>query len=130
MCVSKRASLDDTTLDATIDSTFLDAVSDSQQQPWMATNHTGQHDVRCKLDTGAEVRAINLETFKKLQKVQLQKASKALYHPARQKLKVAGQCVVPLTHKKNMSEELIFVVEDLKTNLLGLPVIKSLQLLQ
>ena len=131
VCLSKRASLDDTTLDATLDSAFLDAVSDSQQQPWMATILIGQqHDVQFKLNTGAEVTAINLETFKKLQKVQLHKASKALYGPARQRLKVAGQCVVPLTHEKNTSEQLIFVVEDLKTNLLGLPAIKSLQLLQ
>ena len=131
VCLSKRASLDDTTLDATLDSAFLDAVSDSQQQPWMATIRIGQqHDVRFKLDTGAEVTAINLETFKKLQKVQLHKASKALYGPARQRPKVAGQCVVPLTHKNNTSEELIFMVEDLKTNLLGLLAIKSLQLLQ
>ena len=74
--------------------------------------------------------AINLETFNKLQKVQLCQPSKALYGPARQRLKVAGQCTIQLTHEGNSSNEEVFNMEDLKTNLLGLPAIQSLQLIK
>ena len=126
-CFNRKAGLND----ATLDSAFLNAVSDSQHQPWMATVRIEQQrDVKFKLDTGAEVTAINLETFNKLQKVQLRQPSKALYGPARQRLKVAGQCTIQLTHEGNSSNEEVFIVEDLKTNLLGLPAIQSLQLIK
>ena len=110
-CFNRKASLND----ATLDSAFLNAVSDNQHQPWMATVQIGQQrDVKFKLNTGAEVTAINLETFNKLQKVQLCQPSKALYGPAHQRLKVAGQCTIQLTHEGNSSNEEVFIMEDLK----------------
>ena len=97
---------------------------------WSITVLLDQTATQFKLDTGAAVTAITEETFRTLQNVSLKKASKVLYGPARQELKVLGQFVGELGHKQKSTREEIYVVRGLKTNLLGLPAISSLQLIQ
>ena len=81
-----------------------------------------------KIDTGAEVSAISKEVFKELRGLKLHKPSRILYGPAQQTLKVLGQFKTTLSHKKNTSQETVFVVQGLQRNLLGLPAIKALKL--
>ena len=48
--------------------------------------------------------------------------------PAQQKLQVLGQFTGTLSSKQNRSNQTIFVIKDLHTNLLGLPAILALNL--
>ncbi len=63
-----------------------------------------------------------------LQKHQLSTPEKVLYGPARQPLKTLGQFWGTLSHKANVVKQRVFVVDGLKSNLLGLPAITALGL--
>ena len=77
-----------------------------------------------KLDTGAEVRAINQH----LGKPKLHTPEKILYGPSREPLQAVGQFMGKLSHRGRKSQRQVFVVEGLKNNLLGLPAITALHL--
>ena len=81
-----------------------------------------------KLDTGAEVTAISLVTFKTLRRQNLSAPKKVLYGPSHSSLEVAGQFEGRLSHKSKSSLQTVYVVKGLKTNLLGLPAITALNL--
>ena len=87
-----------------------------------------QQQVTFKLDTGAKVTAISQTIYESLQNVKLQRSSQALMGPAQQKLQVLGQFTGTLSSKQNSSNQTIFVVKSLRTNLLGLPAILALNL--
>lgn len=87
-------------------------------------------EVEFKLDTGAEVTVISETMYETLGAPLLEKPSKALYGPTHQSLKVLGQFTGTLKHQDRSSTQAVFVVRNLKMNLLGLPAITSLQLLQ
>ena len=78
-----------------------------------------------KLDTGAEVTAISLDTYHSLQNVELEKL---LSGPSRKPLKVIGPFQGHFVHRTKQTSQSVFVVEGLKTNLLGLPTITALNL--
>ena len=82
-----------------------------------------------KFDTGAEATAVSMKTFKTLSNFRLQKSAKVLCGPNNQSLKVMGQATVQFTYNGKSSKQIIYVIMDLKTNLLGLPAITALQLL-
>ena len=86
--------------------------------------------MRFKLDTGADVTAISTEAHQHIGGTTLSPLSKALYGPARQALNVLGQFQGTLGFGENTSQETIFVVEGLRTNLLGLQAITSLRLIR
>ena len=65
-------------------------------------------------------------TFKLLRGIKLSKPSKSLHGPAKQSHNVLGQFTGTLSHKEKLSSQIIYVIRDLKTNLLGLPAITSL----
>jgi len=81
--------------------------------------------VTCKINTGAEVLAIIETAFNKLPNVKLQRCSRKLYGPAMSPLCVLKQFTANLTHKLTTSQQNVFVVQGLKWNLLGLPVLIS-----
>ena len=81
-----------------------------------------------KLDTGSEVTVISDKTFKTLGCQELKTSSKILYGPGKQPLDVMGQFVAKITHNNAHSQEPIFVVRGLNSNLLGLPALRALQL--
>ena len=64
-----------------------------------------------------------------LPNVVLQKPRKALQGPAKQCQEVLGQFQATLAHRHKTSTQMLYVVQGLKTNLLGLPAITSLNLL-
>ena len=72
--------------------------------------------------------AVTEDTFKLLNGIRLSKPSKTLHGPAKQSFNVLGQFTETLSHKENSSSQTIYVICGLKTNLLGLPAITSLQL--
>ena len=83
-----------------------------------------------KLDTGVEVTAISEEAYEMLQQTTLQNCSRILYGPTFKALQVLGQFIGMLSTSQRSSEETVFVVCGLKTNLLGLPAITSLDLIR
>ena len=68
------------------------------------------------------------ETYKTLPEITLQETTKVLSGPTRESLEVIGQFSALLTHKDSSSHQIIFVVRGLRNNLLGLPAITALKL--
>ena len=93
---------------------------------WVTVLKVNNVDVTFKIDTGAEVSAINETAFNKLQDVQLKKPTRSLHGPAMSPLTVLGQFIGNLTFKRVTCKQKVFVGKGLKHNLLGLPAIASL----
>ena len=115
-----------------LETAFLDATTTSAKATaWFADILVGKQreKVTFKLDTGAEVTAVSRETYEKLRNAPpLNTPQRILCGPSRKPLKVLGQFDIDLVHKKVLSGQQIFVVEGLRSNLLGLPAIKALNL--
>ncbi len=111
-----------------LDAAFLGAVNSDDAKAWTETVLLNGVETVFKLDTGAEVTAVSEATYKKLKFGTLTKPTKALYGPARQSLHPLGQFVGSLSHKQSSSDQVIFVIKNLQTNLLGLPAITALNL--
>ena len=131
-CLSKTVATVETPDDdpAFLDASFLGMVHTRASTVWMSSVRLGGKEVQFKLDTGAEVTAISDSTYHTLQGVKLKPATKPLYGPASQSLKVLGQFTGELTHKQNSCQDQIYVVKGLRNNLLGLGAIEKLQLVK
>ena len=92
------------------------------------THHQWETITINKLDTGAEVTAISKNTWKELGKPALKSPDKHLFGPAQQQLVVKGHFTCHLSHNDREAQQQIFMVDNLKTNLLGLPAIVALNL--
>ena len=125
-CFSKQVS-EATTKDSDMDSIFLGAV-ESGQSSWKIELLVHGHPISFKLDTGAEVTAIAEKDYYTLGAIPLKPSTLALYGPAQQSLNVKGQFKGKLTLGQKTSIQTIYVIRGLKTNLLGLPAITSLNL--
>ena len=110
------------------ETTFLDVVQTENHTVWNATIQLNQQSVTFKLDTGAEVTAISHTVFERLSNVDLQKSTRSLVGPAKQKLDVLGQFSGILSTDHCAAKQTIYVVNDLRSNLLGLPAILALNL--
>ena len=82
------------------------------------------------MDTGEEVTVISEDTYDALQRPTLDKPSRVLYGPARLPLDVLGQFRGNMTQGPSQHLENIYVVRNLRNNLLGLPAITALKLIQ
>jgi len=83
-------------------------------------------DVEFKLDTGAEVTVISESTFSMFSDIKLKKPTKVLYGPTKSPLKVVGEFTGCFQYHTTSCKLHVFVVKDLKINLLGLPAITTL----
>ncbi|KAL5479382.1 hypothetical protein EMCRGX_G022901 [Ephydatia muelleri] len=111
------------------DGLFIEAIGDEDENTaWFASVQLNGKTVQFKLDTGSEVTVISCNTFKTLGCQELKTSSKILYGPGKQPLDVMGQFVAKITYKNAHSQEPIFVVRGLNSNLLGLPALRALQL--
>ena len=110
------------------DSAFLDTISNDNKRVWNSDLLVNGKKITFKIDTGAEVTAISKETWLTLDEPELQSSDKLLYGPAKKPLKSTGHFHSDISHKGRISQQQIFVVDDLKTNLLGLPAIIDLHL--
>lgn len=126
-CFSKTVSTVESTND--MDAAYLDTVSASKESAWLTQIQVnGEKNISFKMDTGAEVTAISVNTHEQLKKPRLTTASKILYGPSRTKLKVKGVFEATLSRGNMSVKQPIFVVDSLKCNLLGLPAIAALKL--
>ena len=110
------------------DTAFLGTVAVNTTSAWFTTVELNGKSLKVKIDTGAEVTAISKEAYKTLQKPQLDPPGKFLFGPSRQPLKTAGQFLGTLSYKGKEVKQHVYVVNGLKTNLLGLPAITALSL--
>ena len=134
MCLSKKNStnlaqgtdtINVSDYDDDSDDNFLGAVDSKQKTQWLTEVNVNDVMVTFNIDTGAEVSAISETTLKQLQPVQLKKPSRNLNGPAMSCLEVMGQFTANLIYKHTSCKQTVFVVKDLKQNLLGLPAITS-----
>ena len=117
-----------TSSETSMDTAFLDVMIGDQSSSWTVEIRLNNHPILFKLDTGAEVTAVSEKVFANLKNTKLQKASRILLGPARQKLDILGQFDGHFLYKGETCQHTVFVVKGLKTNLLGLPTIVALNL--
>ena len=103
--------------------------TESRGNSWTTTIRINKADLTFKLDTGAEVTAISDQTHHLLGKPALRKPSKVLYGPGRNRLNVLGELTQELSYGDNQTNQVLFVVEGLSRDLLGLPAITALGLI-
>ena len=106
-----------------IESAFLDTVLNEQKSVWTSNLIVNGKEIPFNLDTGAEVTAVSKETWQILEKPGLQPPNKHLLGPAQQPLAALGRFSCHLFHEGREIQHQAFVVDHLKTNLLGLPAI-------
>ena len=75
-----------------------------------------------------QVTTISKQTHEALRKPKLAEANRILYGPSRTQLHVIGAFDATLSSSKKAVRQTIYVVDGLKTNLLGLPAVKALKL--
>ena len=132
-CFSKKKakSAGELSLDtSSLDTAFLGNLSMANESSWSADVEIKREAIHFKLDTGAEVTAISEKSFQSLSQVSLKKATKVVYGPARQKLDVMGQFEEVITYGDNSSKQTIFVIRNLKVNMLGFPANTALNILK
>ena len=100
-CLSKTVG--ETSTENQLDSAFLDTISAMEESSWLTTVRLCGQETVFKLDTGAEVTAISLETLKTLRRQNLSAPKKVLYGPSHSSLEVAGQFEGRLSHKSKSS---------------------------
>ena len=111
-----------------LDTTFLGVLNSGKTSPWTVTLKLEGTDIHFKMDTGAEVTAISECTFHSLKGVTLTKPTKILYGLSGQPMKALGQFTGTLLSKDKQVNEPVYVIQGLRTNLLGLPAITVLKL--
>ena len=103
-------------------------MTSNEEACWSVDVRLKRQIVPFKMDTGAEVTAINEGTYRSLGEPRLREPTKVLWGPAHQTLDVMGQFMGWMKHGKQSVRQGIYVVKGLKTNLLGLQAITALQL--
>ena len=112
----------------TIEAAFLDTLTPKKKNGWYATIAIQEKAVIFKLDTGAAVTAISQETWQMVKKPQLRQSNRQLFGPARQALEALGDFNAHLSYNGRETHQQVYVVNNLHTNLLGLPAISALHL--
>ena len=115
--------------DSAIDAAFLGTMDSNRESTWRTKLLLSGLECDFKLDTGAEVTAISDQTYQSISNCPLTVPDKKLYGPAQNKLEVLGKFEGSLSHQGKTCKQTIYVVKGLKTNLLGLPAIVSLNLI-
>ena len=96
-------------------------MSTQRSNAWFSTISVNGRKLPFKLDTGAEVTAVSKATWQEIGKPLLQPPDKQLFGPACQPLEVLGHFLGHLTYQGRETRHQVFIVNHLKTNLLGLP---------
>ena len=110
--------------------TYLSAIVSENDSCWTVNIEINGQHMTFKLDTGAEVTAITESTLAKLGNVKLSPVTKSLCGPDRKPLEVTGRVKATLCSNSHKCDHEVYVIKELKNNLLGLPAIKELQLLK
>ena len=114
----------------TLDSFYLDTIHDTEDSTfWMTDVKVNNISVTFKVDTGAEVTAISESTLQTLGQLEVSMPGKKLCGPNGVLLDLRGSLTVTtVSQKQHKCDQEIFVVKQLKHNLLGLQAIKGLHL--
>ena len=123
LCYSKTTAVSSVQEEEPFDTAFLDTVSGGKTKSWTTTISLNGQKLKFKLDTGA---AVSKATWQVLGKPELQQPNRHLSGPAGQQLQVRGYLMGHLSHKGKHTTQQVFVVDNLSTNLLGLPSITTL----
>lgn len=114
-----------------LDTVSLNTITDKNATVWSTTITVAGQQVAFKVDTGAEVTALSETSWKSMgARPVLQKAKRVLCGPDRQPLKVVGEMTVKLSLKAKSCTHTVYVVRGLQNNLLGLPAVRDLGLIQ
>ena len=127
LCYSKSVS-EIASSEECLDTAFLNTLQQGKESCWRAKIQLCGKETMFKLDTGAEVTAVSEKTYQQLKNQHLTPPQKVLYGPSRTPLKVLGQFEAQLCHQKASVRQQVFVVQGLKSDLLGLPAITALNL--
>jgi len=125
-CLTKSVS--EMSQESDLDTAFLDTVTDQSTTSWLAQIGLNDTFTPFKLDTGAEVTATSTDTYQGLHNVKLHNPERILSGPSRKPLKVIRQFEGNFVYRTRNTSQSVFVVDGLKTNLLGLPTITALNL--
>jgi len=112
------------------DVAYLNTIDSDQGHAWTCHINVNRHDVSFKIDTGAEVTVISDNITKSIGLHQLHPPTKKLHGPDNSPLEVIGGATVRLVYKGTECTQPIFVVRNVKQNLLGFPAIQVLQVLK
>ena len=97
---------------------------------WNVVITIANTQISFKVDTGAEVTAMSESAWLNLQNpFQLGKTKQKIYGPDHLTLDVVGVADLPMSFKGNTCTQPVFIIRNLRNNLLGLPAIKLLQIL-
>ena len=114
-----------------LDTAYLSTVSESSNASWTTEVLIQTQPVVFKVDTGAEVTAASEDTWKSLRGTpKLLKPTRSLCRPDHKPLQVRGTASVTLSLKQKSCSHTVYVVNNLTNNLLGLPAIRPLGLIQ
>ena len=127
-CFSKTVN-DVTTeqLEETVDVTYLSAIVSEKDSCWTVNTEINGQPVIFKLHTEAEVKAITELTLTKIGNIKLSPVTKSLCGPDRKPLNVMGRLNATLALTNHKCNHEVYVIKQLKHNLLGLPAIKELR---
>ena len=130
MCFTKSVSTISEEADS-LETAYLNNLEEqnSTQSSWTCHIELNGKLTLFKIDTGAEVSAVNEQTFNSMTpSAPLNTPSKVLHGPSRQPLDTLGSVTVLLAHKDTSTTQEVFVIPKLTHNLLGLPAITALEL--
>ena len=103
-----------------MDTAFLGNVGEKAptREAWYSSITLNERPTRFKLDTEAEVTAINMSTYQTLGKPRLSAPRRLLYGPSRQQLATLGQFEATFAHIGKTVSHTVYVVDGLNMNLL------------
>ena len=108
---------------------FLGVVSSNKSiDSWMVNLYLNKQSLDFKIDTGADVTVIPTSVYRKSKHGPLKSSSRLLKGADQQPLQVIGSFTGKLSYNNTESCEEIFVIQGLKTPLVGRPAISSLNL--
>ena len=110
--------------------TKVDMVEGNSKESWKAEVKLNDHEVKFKVDTGADVSVIPPSVYHSLvPKPSLSKCTKTLMGPCKHKLCCLGNFTAKLCVDEKVIRELIYVVKDLERPLLGRDAAQELKLI-
>ena len=113
-----------------LDTAYLNTVSEGSNATWTTEVLIQTQPVTFKVDTGAEVTAVSEDTWKSLRGTPSCRSPLILCGPDHKPLQVRGTASVTLSLKQKSCSHTVYVVNNLTNNLLGLPAIRALGLIQ
>ena len=121
---------DDTFDPDTVFLNTIDGNSKKSDTSWNVMITIANTQIPFKVDTGAEVSAMSESAWQEIRETfQLSKTKQKLYGPDHQPLDIIGTTTLSLSFKGNTCTQPVFIIRNLRNNLLGLPAIKLLQII-